>query len=622
MKRTRIGCVLMAAGNSTRFGGNKLLTDFFGKTLIERAMEAIPRDKLCRAAVVSQYDEALSMALDFDFLAVKNDRPEDGVSRTIRLGLDALGDVDAAMFMVADQPCLSRWSTEGLVSFYLKEPDKIAAMAYGARRGNPVIFPKDMFIELRDLTGDTGGSAVICKNQDKLRLYQVEDELELFDADRAAELERLRREREKDMSERIEAIKGNIIYAETPGELTVMPDSWIVTEGGIIRGIFGELPERYAAAEATDYGDMIITPSFTDLHLHAPQYPMLGLGMDLELLGWLNKYAFPTEAMFSDAGYARRVYSKLAHALIERGTTRVCIFSSLHREATNILMDELEKAGVTGYAGKVNMDRNGSEELIETTEESVAETRLFIEENKDRKLIKPILTPRFTPSCTNELMEELGKIAAEYPDIPVQSHLSENTDEMKWVKELHPDCAQYWETYDKYGLWKNRTVMAHCVYSDERERAAMKKAGVWAVHCPDSNTCIASGIAPVRTMLKEGVKVAMGSDIAGGAKLSMLDVATEAIRVSKLRWLFGGKRDEERFLTVAEAFYLITGAGQEYFGARPGFGIGDRLHAVVFDDRGMADNPRMNLSERLERIIYLGERQDIKAVYSEGIRRI
>ena len=220
------------------------------------------------------------------------------------------------------------------------------------------------------------------------------------------------------------------------------------------------------------------------------------------------------------------------------------------------------------------------------------------------------------------LFKSTDAIKAEYPDIPVQSHLSENTDEMKWVKELHPDCARYWETYDKYGLWKNRTVMAHCVYSDERERAAMKEAGVWAVHCPDSNTCIASGIAPVRTMLKEGVKVAMGSDIAGGAKLSMLDVATEAIRVSKMRWLFGGKQDEERFLTVAEAFYLITGAGQEYFGARPGFGIGDRLHAVVFDDRGMADNPRMNLSERLERIIYLGERQDIKAVYSEGIRRI
>ncbi|MEF2798873.1 MAG: NTP transferase domain-containing protein, partial [Christensenellales bacterium] len=109
MKRTRIGCVLMAAGSSSRFGGNKLLADFFGKTLIERAMEAVPRDKLLRTAVVSGCDEALSMALDFDFLTVRNDRPEDGVSRTIRLGLDALGDVDAAMFMVADQPCLSRW---------------------------------------------------------------------------------------------------------------------------------------------------------------------------------------------------------------------------------------------------------------------------------------------------------------------------------------------------------------------------------------------------------------------------------------------------------------------------------------------------------------------------------
>ena len=196
MKRAGIGCVLMAAGSSARFGVNKLLTDFCGKTLIERAMEAIPRDKLCRAAVVSQYDRVLSMALETGFLAVRNDRPEDGVSRTIRLGLNALGNVDAAMFMVADQPCLNRRSAEGLVNFYLKEPDRIAAMAYGSRRGNPVIFPEDMFMDLRNLTGDTGGSAVICKKQDKLRLYQVEDELELFDADRAAELEMLKRKRE------------------------------------------------------------------------------------------------------------------------------------------------------------------------------------------------------------------------------------------------------------------------------------------------------------------------------------------------------------------------------------------------------------------------------------------
>ena len=161
MKRTRIGCVLMAAGNSTRFGGNKLLTDFFGKTLIERAMEAIPRDKLCRAAVVSQYDEALSMALDFDFLTVRNDRPEDGVSRTIRLGLDALGDVDAAMFMVADQPLLRRESVAGEIDFFAKNANSIVAMGHGARRGNPVIFPQEFFDELKALRGERGGGAVM-----------------------------------------------------------------------------------------------------------------------------------------------------------------------------------------------------------------------------------------------------------------------------------------------------------------------------------------------------------------------------------------------------------------------------------------------------------------------------
>ncbi len=420
----------------------------------------------------------------------------------------------------------------------------------------------------------------------------------------------------------IEAIKGNIVFAESLGELTVVPNGCIVTENGAIRGIFGELPEKYSAADVTNFGDMIITPSFTDLHLHAPQYPMLGMGMDLELLKWLDKYAFPTEAMFGDCEYAKKVYSSLAQALIERGTTRVCMFSSLHREATEILMDELEKAGVTGYVGKVNMDRNGSSELTETTEGSAAQTRRFIEDNGKRRLIKPIITPRFTPSCTDELMSELGSIAREHPEVPVQSHLSENTDEISWVRSLHPDCQRYWETYAKFGLWRERTVMAHCVYSDREERQAIKNAGVWVAHCPDSNTCIASGIAPLRIMLNEGLKVALGSDIAGGAKLFMPDVATEAIRASKLRWLQSGKSEEERFLTVAEAFYLITGAGQEYFGARPGFGIGDKLHAVVMDDRDLAYNPTMDLTERLERLIYIGGQGAIRAVYSEGIRRV
>ena len=200
--------------------------------------------------------------------------------------------------------------------------------------------------------------------------------------------------------------------------------------------------------------------------------------------------------------------------------------------------------------------------------------------------------------------------------LPLQSHLSENQDEIAWVKELHPDCPQYWQAYAKYGCWGEHTIMAHCVYSDEAERAAIKEAGVWAVHCPDSNNNIASGIAPLRKMLEEGLNVALGSDIAGGAKLSMTDVATQAIRLSKLRWLESGK--QEAFLTVREAFYLITTAGQAYFGAQPGFGVGEPLHAVVFNDGKFAYNPGLSLEERLERVLYLADKSTITAVYSAG----
>lgn len=413
------------------------------------------------------------------------------------------------------------------------------------------------------------------------------------------------------------ALRGNLAFAPTLGELTILPKGYIILRDGIVEGVCKKLPAGFSA-EVVNYGDSLITPSFTDLHLHAPQFPMLGLGMDLQLLEWLNTYTFPTEARFKDADYAHTVYRRLAKELIRRGTTRVSIYSSIHREATHVLAQELEQAGVTGYVGKVNMDRNTSPELTESAEDSLAQTLRFIEECGAYKHIKPVLTPRFIPTCSDALMEGLGKISEARPEVALQSHLSENLDEIAWVKELHPDCGQYWEAYAKFGFWKPGAIMAHCVFSDETERAAMKKAGVWVVHCPDSNNNIASGIAPLRLMLNEGVNVALGSDIAGGAKLSMLDVATQAIRLSKLRWLESGKK--EAFLTVREAFYLITTAGQTYFGAKPGFGLGEPLHAVVFNDSKFAANPSISLEERLERIIYLADKSNITAVYSEGRR--
>ena len=412
-------------------------------------------------------------------------------------------------------------------------------------------------------------------------------------------------------------LKGNIVHAPALGELVTLPGGCLVLEEGTIAGVYEQLPPQYAGTPVEDYGDCLILQSFADMHLHAPQYPQMGMGMDLPLLDWLNTYTFTLEAAFADAAYARRVYRRLARDLIDHGTTRVAMFSSLHRESTLILMEELEAAGVTGCVGKVNMDRNSPDCLRETTEESLAETRRWLEECEGRfPHLRPILTPRFTPSCSDTLMAGLGQLAKEW-GLWVQSHLSENRDEVSWVSQLHPDCRRYWESYAKFGLWKDHTIMAHCVYSDEEERRAIREAGVLAVHCADSNTNLCSGVAPVRRMLEEGLWVALGSDIAGGAQLSMWQVTASTIRTSKQRTIHDP--DHPAFLTVPEAYYLATTAGHRYFGAGAGFAPGDKLHAVVVDDSGFPENPRpLTLAERFERAIYLTEKGHIRAVYSEG----
>ena len=330
-------------------------------------------------------------------------------------------------------------------------------------------------------------------------------------------------------------LKGNLVSAPALGKLEIVEHGCLVLhDDGSIQSVEKAVPQS-ADAEVIDYGDSLIMPSFVDMHLHAPQYPMLGLGMDLQLLDWLTTYTFPVEAQFADTGYAREAYARHASKLVHSGTTRVVMFASIHTDATLVLMEELERAGVTGYVGKVCMDRNGLPGVYEeTTEGSERETLRFFEATAQFSHIKPIVTPRFTPTCSDELMAWLGR-QARTRGLYVQSHLSENKDEIAWVRRLHPDCAEYWETYDKFGLFSDHTVMAHCVYSGAREREAMKRRNVLVAHCPDSNINICSGFVPLRTMLDEGLWIGLGSDIAGGAELPMNRVITAAIRMSKAK---------------------------------------------------------------------------------------
>lgn len=411
-------------------------------------------------------------------------------------------------------------------------------------------------------------------------------------------------------------IKGNIVESSSLKNVRLIKNGGIlVDDDGTILEVMENVPTD-AKYEIEDYKDALVMQSFCDMHLHAPQYPMVGMGMDLQLIDWLNTYTFKNESRFQDVNFARKVYKKLANELIKNGTTRVVMFSSLHVDATLVLMEELEKAGVTGYVGKVNMDRNSTPELYESTEESKQETLRWLKECKKFKYIKPIITPRFTPSCTNELMEWLGNLANK-EGLYIQSHLSENLGEIAWVHDLHPDTKQYWETYDKYGMWKDHTLMAHCVHSDERERKAMKDNGVINVHCPDSNVNLSSGVCPVRTFLNEGVWVVLGSDIAGGAMLPMYKNVQQAIKMSKINSIRSGYKDA--FLSVNEAYYLGTSSAHKYFDESVGFQKGKKLHAIVVDDSNFTPSVReLTLQERFERAIYLMEKENIISVYSEG----
>lgn len=416
------------------------------------------------------------------------------------------------------------------------------------------------------------------------------------------------------------ALKGNICFSLDKNKLSVQEQSYLVCQNGVCAGVFKELPESFHGIPVRDSGDALIIPGLSDIHLHAPQYSFRGMGMDLELLDWLNTITFPEEAKYADLDYARKAYSIFAEDLKKSPTTRACIFGTLHVEATELLMDLLEETGLKTLVGKVNMDRNGPAVLQEkSAEESAASTVHWLSDTVGKyQNTRPILTPRFTPSCSDELMKKLAEIQKEY-HLPVQSHLSENMGEISWVQELCPETSFYGEAYDQFGLFGGEgcpAVMAHCVHSPQAEIELMKKRGVYIAHCPQSNTNLSSGIAPIREYLDKGLHVGLGTDIAGGHSLSMLRAIADAVQVSKLRWRLVD--DRLKALTFEEAFYLATMGGGEFFGKVGSFQKDYAFDAVILDDSFYRHPHPLSVRDRLERLIYLSDDRCIKGKYVSG----
>ena len=414
-------------------------------------------------------------------------------------------------------------------------------------------------------------------------------------------------------------VRGDVCYCEGLNALNCLQDGYLVCQDWVSLGVFSALPSRFEELPFFDHGGCLILPGLVDLHMHAPQFAFRGLGMDSELLDWLNTYAFPEEAKYSDIEYACIAYEEVVRDLLKGPNTRSCLFATVHLPATLMLMDMLEETGLVCMVGKVNMDRNSPEYLREESAASSAEiTRLWLESAAGRyKNVRPILTPRFLPACSDELMQELASLQREFR-LPVQSHLSENRSEIKWVKELYASGKSYAQVYDDFGFFGGGvpTVMAHCVWPEDEEIELMRQRGVFAAHCPQSNINLSSGIAPIRRFLDHGVAVGLGSDIAGGCHSSVFRAMADAIQVSKLHYaLIDGSKSQ---LTATEAFYLGTLGGGAFFGKVGSFEPGYEFDAIVISDSDIPTTFALTIEQRLERAIYLSDDRHICAKYVRG----
>ncbi len=411
--------------------------------------------------------------------------------------------------------------------------------------------------------------------------------------------------------------KAHILYTKQKDHFEVYENGYVaVDDSGRVTGVASCLDELDSeGAEIVDFGNRLLIPAMNDMHVHAPQVHNQGVAMDLELLPWLQNYTFPEEAKYADTRYAERMYRRFLHTQWLFGTMRSVVFGTVHTESTRLLMQLYQEAGMGALVGKVAMNRNCPEALCEDVKEAVeGNERLIAEFNKPDALVRPIITPRFVPSCTPELLQACGELAKKYK-LPVQSHLSENKSEIAWVAELEPDSENYGAAYDQYGLFgQTPTIMAHCVWTQGKELELMRRNGVMVAHCPTSNFNIASGMAPIRTFLEEGLHVGLGSDISGGHDLNMFRMLVYAIQVSKMQYQ---QNHDKAFLTLPEIFWIATKSAGSFFGKVGSFEPGYEFDALVIDDEVLHPD-EYSLLHRLERFIYLGDDRQILHRFCRG----
>lgn len=309
----------------------------------------------------------------------------------------------------------------------------------------------------------------------------------------------------------------------------------LVADGKVIRtGDYTTLREQYPEVQVVDYTGRTLMPGLIDSHLHFPQCAMIGM-FGKQLMDWLNDYTFPTEAAYADPDYAQQQAHYFIRQLLPNGTTAAMSYGSVHQASAEALLQAAKDCGIWMLAGKVWMDRNAPDYLLDTPQTAYDQSEDLIRKwHRDGRL-RYVITPRFAITSSPEQLEAAGALHQRYPDTYIQTHLSENHNEIQSVASLFPERKDYLEVYEHFGLVNNRSFMGHCIHLDRQQYTRMAERGATSVHCPTSNLFLGSGLYDLERADEAGVKTVLGTDVAAGTSFSLWKTMGAAYQIQQLR---------------------------------------------------------------------------------------
>ena len=413
----------------------------------------------------------------------------------------------------------------------------------------------------------------------------------------------------------MKAFLGSIFHCLDDSTYEYVEDGALLVDDGKVAGVCGAegIPE---GAGVEDHSGKLILPGFIDCHVHYSQLDIVAAYGE-QLLDWLHRYAYPEEAKFADTGYASEVAEAFLEQLLMNGTTTAMVFATVHRQSVDAIFEAAEKRNMRLIAGKVLMDEHCPENLRDTPETGYGDSKSLIEKWHGRGRLGYAITPRFALTSSEEQLAAAGRLADEFPDTWMHTHLAENTDEVEAIKRKFPDSRSYLDVYERHGLLRRRAMFAHCLYLDDDDRALMAERGAAGAFCPSSNTFLGSGLFDLDAMDRAGVNIGLATDVGGGTSLSMLRTMDEAYKVLHLKG---------QALPVARALYLATlGAARalDLDKSIGNFESGKEADFVVIDPHGSPTTSRRasaaaSVDELLFSLIFLGDDRNIAATYLQG----